>query len=271
MDPNILLKENFNMKIQTVDRQGKTLTCVIVSGKTNRGKRKIDIQGCRYDDYMRSPVVLAFHDDERIIARCVWLKFQDEGIIAKFEFRDSPLANDIFTLYKEGFLTSWSIGFLPHTWNYEEEEGVEIIHITQWTLLEVSAVSIPMDSNAITIAIGQGIVHDEYLIQSVKPGKTNKGVEDIIETVDDALAAMASLEEAVKATQSQYVESLNTLRDLFDKMTGRFEDLQQDIQTISQKVSQEDNSINIIDFTDFTKDVKQQVKLHIDQNIRGRI
>ncbi|MGE5432384.1 MAG: HK97 family phage prohead protease [Syntrophomonadaceae bacterium] len=150
------------------DSENKTLKCYIVTAGVNRGQRKIDPQGGRFDDYFKSPVVLAFHDDTKVIGRCVDLSIETGGILATFEFNHTRLADDIFRLYKEGFLTSWSIGFLPLEMKQEKEGGKDVLHITNWMLLEVSAVSVPMDADAVTVAIGQGLIHDELLLQSLR-------------------------------------------------------------------------------------------------------
>lgn len=147
--------------------ENKTLRCYIVTAGINRGCRRIDPKGGIFDDYFKSPVVLAFHDDTKVIGRCIDLNVETGGILATFEFNHTGLADDIFRLYREGFLTSWSIGFLPLEMKSEKEGGKEILHITKWMLLEVSAVSVPMDADAVTVAIGQGLIHDQLLIQSL--------------------------------------------------------------------------------------------------------
>ncbi|MCU7497211.1 MAG: hypothetical protein HF314_16500 [Ignavibacteria bacterium] len=156
--------------------ENKTLQCYIVTAGINRGGRRIDPEGGRFEDYFKSPVVLAFHDDTKIIARCVELSVESGGILATFEFNHTQLAGDIFRLYQEGFLTSWSIGFLPLEMKTDKEGGKEILHITSWILLEVSAVSVPMDADAITVAVGQGLIQDELLIQSLN-GKAEDDFE----------------------------------------------------------------------------------------------
>lgn len=263
------IREQFSAKIQSADKSNNTLTCIIVSSQTNRGRRKVDVSGCSYDDYMKSPVVLAFHDDERIIARCLWLKFSDEGIIAKFQFRDSPLSNDIFSLYKEGFLTSWSIGFLPVSWNYEEEDGIEIIHITKWTLLEVSAVSIPMDANAITLAIGQGMVHDSYLIQSVKNSIDSYNLENILKSTQDLVKTIESVKADITQSLAESNKSISDIRSLFDDFKVRFNALENLIQSL-EKLNPSDDSVSIIDFSDFSDEINRQMKTHIN-SIKGKI
>lgn len=162
--------------------ENKTLKCYIVTAGVNRGGRKIDPQGGQFDDYLKSPVVLAFHDETKIIGRCVELSVESGGILASFEFNHTTLAEDIFRLYEGGFLTSWSIGFLPLEMKTEIEGGREVLHITSWMLLEVSAVSVPMDSDAVTVAIGQGLIHDTLLLQSLIR-KPVSGFEDLLKEI----------------------------------------------------------------------------------------
>ncbi|MCU7500721.1 MAG: HK97 family phage prohead protease [Bacteroidota bacterium] len=159
--------------------ENKTLQCYIVTAGINRGGRKIDPHGGKFEDYFKSPVVLAFHDDTKVIGRCIDLSVETGGILATFEFNHTQLASDIFRLYKEGFLTSWSIGFLPLEMKSEKEGGKEVIHITSWLLLEVSAVSVPMDADAVTVAIGQGLIKDELLLQSLGESDFSKLAREI--------------------------------------------------------------------------------------------
>lgn len=192
-DPE-MIRQDFAVTVQSSNINERTVTCIIVSNQTNRGGRRIDIEGCQYDDYLKSPVVLAFHDDTKVIGRCLWLKFGDEGIIAKFEFRNSELADDIYGLYKEGFLTSWSIGFMPIDWQYENENGIEIMHIKKWLLLEVSAVSIPMDANAITLAFNQGFIHEPTLVHTAETVKLESRLADIHTKTDTLLSSVSELQ-----------------------------------------------------------------------------
>lgn len=161
----------------------RTLKCCIVTAGVNRGGRRIDPRGGNFEDYFKSPVVLAFHDDTKVIGRCVELSVETGGILATFEFSGTRLAREIFNLYEEGFLTSWSIGFLPLEMKTEKEGGKEIMHITKWVLLEVSAVSVPMDADAITVAIGQGLIHDEMLLQSLGAAVQESDFETLLKEI----------------------------------------------------------------------------------------
>ncbi|MDP4190590.1 MAG: HK97 family phage prohead protease [Bacteroidota bacterium] len=252
------LRQSFDAVIQSVEKNQRTLTCMIVSAQTNRGKRKVEIKGCQYEDYMKSPVVLAFHDEEKVIARCQWLKFTEQGIVAKFEFRDNELANDIYDLYKEGFLTSWSIGFLPVTWNYEEEEGVEIIHITKWILLEVSAVSIPMDANAITLAINQGIVHDQFLIQSICTAKISQQNEELQSSSLKMLSEIELLKKEIAGI-------ITLLKDSTGEILTSFNILKRDLMQ-----SQPSTETKVTNISELTEEIRRSIKSHLEQ-IKGKL
>lgn len=219
------IKQDFAAVVQSVEAEKNTITCVIVSGQTNRGRRRVDVKGCQWDDYFKSPVVLAFHDDEKVIARCLWLKIEDAGIIAKFEFRNSELAQDIFSLYKGGFLTSWSIGFLPVTYSWEEENGVEVLHIQKWILLEVSAVSVAMDANAITLAINQGLVHDDFLVESfehslnaLNNSDTHSNTLKLLGEVASLRAGMAGMQENIERYKSLIEEFISLSKEYFSAL-----------------------------------------------------
>ncbi|MGE5496603.1 MAG: HK97 family phage prohead protease [Syntrophothermus sp.] len=211
-DPE-MIRQDFAVTVQSSNMNERTVTCIIVSNQTNRGGRRIDIEGCQYDDYLKSPVVLAFHDDTKVIGRCLWLKFGDEGIIAKFEFRNSGLANDIYSLYKEGFLTSWSIGFMPVDWQYENENGAEVMHIKKWVLLEVSAVSIPMDANAITLAFNQGFIHESSLIHTAEAVKFESRFAEIQTKTDTLLSRISEVQNTLDSRLGEIMQMLPALKD----------------------------------------------------------
>ncbi|MGE5680531.1 MAG: HK97 family phage prohead protease [Bacillota bacterium] len=271
------IRQSFDAVVQSADKNERTITCVIVSSQTNRGRRKVDVNGCQYDDYLKSPVVLAFHDDERVIGRCMWLKFTEAGIVAKFEFRDSSLANDIYSLYKEGFLTSWSIGFLPVSWNYEEEDGQEIIHITKWVLLEVSAVSIPMDTNAITLAIDQGIVRDEYLIQSITEARSSSLTEVIYSNSKSMLDHIDKLKSEVSEAVRLWHSGINEIRLSFEGIKEKFDEIEKIISASAVLKSQScegnlsaEGNMNAYEFTEFTKELNDSIRQHIER-LRGKL
>src|SRR5262249_50438348 len=70
--------------------------------------------------------------------------------------------------YEQGVLRGWSIGFVPRKASLLPEseaatEGRRGVRVEEWDLLEYSAVPIPENPGALTVAIQKGIVHDGLL------------------------------------------------------------------------------------------------------------
>ena len=113
------------------------------------------------DEFLRNPVVLWAHQrDLPPIGRCLKLDVLADRVIAETQFaRGVPFAEDVFKLYEQGILRGWSIGFLPvratprrHGVRYES-----------WDLLEYSAVPVPENPAALTLAVAKGVVRDRDL------------------------------------------------------------------------------------------------------------
>ena len=111
------------------------------------------------EQFLQNPVVLWAH--QRMlppIGMCQYLDVSSERILAETKFSaSSPLAVDLFRLYEEGILRAWSIGFLPRRSTPLPRRG---LLIEQWELLEYSAVPIPENPQALTLAIRKGFIHD---------------------------------------------------------------------------------------------------------------
>ena len=118
--------------------------------------------------YLRNPVVLWAHQRNwPPIGVCQSLDVQADRVIAETKFSDSsPFARDVFKLYAEGILRAWSVGFLPVEAGQipptrENPEGS--LCFTKWELLEYSAVPIPDNPEALTLAIHKGMIRDSKL------------------------------------------------------------------------------------------------------------
>src|SRR5260221_9029166 len=80
-----------------------------------------------------------------------------------FAVEENPMAKVAYGLYKGGFLNAVSVGFIPVRWeNGSEEKGYRRKYLEQ-ELLEVSAVSIPANPNALTLALKSGAIEKSDL------------------------------------------------------------------------------------------------------------
>ena len=62
-------------------------------------------------------------------------------------------AEDVFKLYDRGVLRGWSIGFVPRKAHRTPTPNGSSLYVREWDLLEYSAVPIPENPGAVTVAI----------------------------------------------------------------------------------------------------------------------
>jgi phage head maturation protease len=119
------------------------------------------------DEYMLNPIVLWAHDRQRVppVGVCEWLDVQPRRIVAQTKFAEGvPFAEDLFRLYEQNVLRGWSIGFVPRkAHRVPRSNGSASLHVAEWDLLEYSAVPIPENPGALTVALEKGLVRDVTL------------------------------------------------------------------------------------------------------------
>ena len=119
------------------------------------------------DEFMTNPVVLWAHDRHKVppVGSCEWLDVQPRRIVAETRFAEGvPFAEDLFRLYEQNVLRGWSIGFVPRrAKRVPRSDGTASLHVSEWDLLEYSAVPIPENPGALTVALQKGLVRDVTL------------------------------------------------------------------------------------------------------------
>jgi phage head maturation protease len=149
----------------SVDGSKMIVRSVITTGDADRGGDIVVPGGLRNaEDYLINPVVLWAHDRTRVppIGQCDWLDVQPRRVVAQTRFAEGVrFAEEVFRLYEQGVLRGWSIGFLPRKAR-PTPAGVGL-EIREWDLLEYSAVPIPENPGALTIALEKGHVKDAQL------------------------------------------------------------------------------------------------------------
>lgn len=119
------------------------------------------------EEYLLNPVVLWAHNRTQFppIGMCEWLDVQPRRIVAETRFaKGVPFAEDVFRLYEQGILRGWSIGFVPRQARREaRRDGTTGLRVLTWDLLEYSAVPIPENPEAVTVAIEKGLIRDPDL------------------------------------------------------------------------------------------------------------
>ena len=129
------------------------LTIKAAVGTEDRKGDVIDPDGWELSGYRRNPVFLWAHD--RSIppigqAKKVW--FDDGALHAVVEFAPTDFAREVAGLYVRGFMRGVSVGFLPLEVEMREGSGGRRgYHYRRQELLEISAVPVPMHTDALAM------------------------------------------------------------------------------------------------------------------------
>ena len=153
------LSKLFNIEVKEADDKERTIIAIGSKQTIDRDKDIVDVKGIDTKQFKANPVVLWSHGYYDLpIGKAVGKKVWVDGDELKFKIQFapeelSPKAGFIYNLYKEGYLNSFSISFLP---DYKEVEWIEETSkvpahrfIKKSELLEISAVNVPANSAAV--------------------------------------------------------------------------------------------------------------------------
>ena len=145
--------------------EDRTITAIGATSDVDRDRDIIDIKGMDIKSYKNNPIILWSHNAALPpIGKALSVTKGDQGLKFKIEFAGpdiNPQADTIFKLYKAGFLNAFSVGFVPD-WekaSYNEKRGGFDFPKTE--LLELSAVNVHANQNAlIQRSITEGVIDE---------------------------------------------------------------------------------------------------------------
>jgi HK97 family phage prohead protease len=133
--------------IQTKDLGDGVVEVIVSTNSLDRHNEKLSIKGLDIKNY--NGVVLLNHDYESLpIGRSIKLKksVKDGKEIltsqTQFAIDQYPLANTVYKLVRDGFMTDVSIGFIPQEWDSEESTW------TKSEMIEYSFVTVGANRDA---------------------------------------------------------------------------------------------------------------------------
>lgn len=116
--------------------------------------------GCRLDNYRANPIVLWSHNPDLPIGNAPDIIVEADKIRAKITFAPAGIsakADEVCGLMKSGVVRAVSVGFNPidgEPLNASKPRGGQ--RFSDWELLELSAVSVPSDPDALVTARSHG-------------------------------------------------------------------------------------------------------------------
>jgi len=124
------------------------------------------------DNYLKNPIVLAFHNHEKPIGEVTEYSINQQGLRVVAEISKS--AGDVYNLVKEGVLKAFSVGFRVKDADYDSETDIFVIKDLE--LFEISVVSVP--ANAESVFSVKKAFEDENEYSKFKHLFNNENIQD---------------------------------------------------------------------------------------------
>ena len=140
------MEETKHLKAEVKQEAGE-YRIVATTRDIDRDGEVVEPSGVRnFDAYLsRNPVILWAHDyGQPPVGKATGGELKEDSIELTIEWADTEFGREIKYLYDNGFMSSFSIGFIPRDYKVVNE----VWHWTDWELLEVSAVPVPANSMA---------------------------------------------------------------------------------------------------------------------------
>ena len=206
-------------KPETLESE-RAIIHLISTSDVDRVRDVMNPKGMSDKEFEKAPSVwynhnYRFDDNALPIAKSMWRKKQDTGVLAKTQFAETKLADDVYQLHKGGFISTWSIGFRPFmdksgqiekdSIEFDEKKNITIWH--KWNLLEYSSAPRPANINA----------------QDVQ--KALRDIEfksDTIRSVVENVLIEAEVKVELELMKSE-LEELRGLKFLFESLTQKTE------------------------------------------------
>ncbi len=226
----------YQLSIEPVEKlkEERAIVHFISTPDLDWGGDVVNPKGMDDSNFAKSPTVFFNHNYNYPIAKSLWRKKKDEGVLAKTVFSKSSLfADDIYNMHEEGILNTWSIGFMPKIKNgavvedavsYDTNKG--ITYFNKWDLLEYSSAPLPMNPNAL----------DQ--MKSFVKSMEGKQMVDVIslkaevelqlnhfqETLGEISELKKQLEDLIKLNTTEKIELLEkNILDLTERIENKLE------------------------------------------------
>lgn len=146
------------------------MTFVISSEEVDRHGDVVSAAGWQLAAYRQNPVFLWAHDYTRpVIGRAAAVWPEPGLLLARMEFAPTDFAAEVAALYRNGYQQGVSVGFKPlrYAERRQETTGAFLgIRFLEQELLEVSAVPVPANRQALRRAMEQSPRVGDYLCRA---------------------------------------------------------------------------------------------------------
>lgn len=196
-------KSIFNVKAEELEE--RTVRFKVSSEVVDRDGDILIAKGCDFTNFAKNPQFLAFHnyheyplgipknwgiEGDAVYCDVYFPTLKELATDAEQASEKAKLVDFTYHCYKTGMLNAVSVGFIPKDAVPNKETGGSLI--SEWELLEFSAVSVPANQDAVAQAVKSFGIDENDLIDPIERIKSLeekiKGIEDdTVLIVDDEI------------------------------------------------------------------------------------
>jgi hypothetical protein len=244
-----------NFKITEINEDERSFMAVASDNSTDRHGERIEQEGWDLENFIKNPVVPWGHDYYNPpVATAVEVGLKDGKLMFKPKFATveelstdpsnpsdwAKFVDTIYNMYKGGYLRAFSVGFIPTEMDGDTFKKQE--------LLEISAVTVPSNPNALALAYKEGVIDESER-------------KILIKTYEAQIKGLTELGK-VKNNDSQEIdmEEVKTLieaavKELKDAFTEEVAELKSKVEEVETKLADIAETKDADDVTDTTDDV----------------
>lgn len=167
----------FDCEIKDFNEKERTFTAIASTEAVDRDGDILRVSGWKLSNYKKNPVGLWSHNPfSPPIFKTIAISVEDNKLkfIPKFVPKEiSPFADEVFQLYKNGFLKAFSVRFLPYKWEtiqpkQDVKPGTRSMYGRDYKsqeLLEISGCTVPSNPECISEKSYQDILVKNLMVE----------------------------------------------------------------------------------------------------------
>lgn len=203
--------KTYSNGLTTVNEEEKTIVGIISSADIDRDNDIIYPDKIDDTNYQKNPVVLFGHNINHVVGKSLWRKVDGKNYISKTKFANTTLANELWSLYKDGFMRSASVGFIPNMDEIKQKDGIR--YFGRVELLEYSCVSVPANPSAVTVDFIKGLTSEEL--------KVNLLEQYMTEVMQKEMTSLRSLISEQSIQLKMINDKFTEFQDLYGSMLSK--------------------------------------------------
>lgn len=261
--------QQLNVETKKISDEG-VIEGVFSTPTKDRHEELITSNSWKLENYIKNPVILWGHDySQPAIGKAIEIGVDKWGNLVgkiKFAIKENPIAKTVFQLIKGGFMNAFSVGYIAHEAEYDQE--TDVVKHTNCELLEISVVNVP--ANALALAKQKGI--DVSSISDTDTAKTSLNTDlsdEKQETIDNTRKEENTVENDEIEENDETEEDEGVIEEIEEELEDELfdEEIEELKKTLNNNIKQTIETLQKI--KNFSKDTNEETD--IEENKRSKL